>query len=249
MQPLVLLALLGGGLYLVTRSKDSYATGGGKSKELLTEEGLNARFDKHLAAFAENAPYFDKEQQVEARSSFMGDDDRDRAIAMAEFAVTGENAGGEVISVTPAGKEAARLLSLDYRDKFDFRQGKGALADAVIAASIALAKKPSSWDSPNAMKEIDEAMVKLIVDAPFIAMVKAPITKSIGVYDAEYQLKETLGSGQVSVGTGYRLTSQSMKSGDQDFSAYVSKIITKVPAAGKKLDGTYAITFAPTAKS
>jgi hypothetical protein len=250
MQPLLLLALLGGGLYLVTRKNDpSNAPPGGKSKELLTDDALTARFEKNLAAFAAAAPYFDKERQVEARSSFIGDDDRDRAIAMAEFAVTGENAGGEVISVTPAGKEAARLLSYDYRDKFDLRQGKGALADAVIAASVALAKKaavdPKAWASDDATKQIDGAMVKLIVDAPFVAMVKVPITKSTGVYDADYAFKEPLGNGQVSVGTGYRLMSQSMTSGDQNFLAYVSKVLTTVPVAGKKLDGKYAITFAP----
>lgn len=248
MNPLLLLALFGGGLYLVTRSQSqSNAAPPLAGQELLTNEALDARFEKHLAALAAASPAYDKEQAAMTRSSFKGDDDRDRAIAMAEFAASGEGAFGAAMS--DAAKQAAKLLSLDYRDKFELLYGKGKLADAVIAATIALADKavkdPAAWSVAGATKDIDDAMVKLIVDAPFIALVGAPITKPTGVYDADFSFKEPLGKGQVSVGTEYLLASQTVDDGGKKMLSYVAKVLATAPAAGKKLPGKYAITFAP----
>jgi hypothetical protein len=252
MNPLLLIALFGGGLLLLSRSNDSRnASPGGQSKELLTDDALNARFEKNLAAFAAGAPYFDKEQQAEARSSFMSDDDRDRAIAMAEFAVSGVNAGGEAITISPAAQAAAARLAVDYRDKFELREGKGALADAVIAASVALAKRAmtnaKAWSEPDATKEIDAAMVKLLVSSPAVAMIAEPIAKKIGVYKASFGVKEQTGAGLVSVGTMYQLMSDSMKSSTdgRQYLAYISKV--NATEAGENLNGRYLITFAPAA--
>jgi hypothetical protein len=182
MNPLVWIALIGGGLYLVTRKGETPAAGTetGQTgtqpgtepgKGLLIPESIKAKFDENMmlykAAFEiENKKPFTNEAQ--ALKSLTGDDDRARAVAMAEFAKTATESKGK----NNALSDAAQKLSLSYRDVFSL-SNRGAKADKLIEEVITFVN--NKLDASKA-QPLDKAFVELVVDSPMMAVISEPVS-------------------------------------------------------------------------
>lgn len=277
MNPLLWIALLGGGLYLFTRKGEAAAPGAavppvdGKSNgELLTVEGIKDKFLSNMNVFkaafeAENKTAF--LNQGEALKNLEGDDDRARAVAMAEFAKTSAEAREEKKNTL---SDAAMALALNYRDMFA-RSNRAAKADKLIEETLTFVKnKPD----PAKARPLDKAFSDLVVDSPMMAVIGAPVSSvdmnPLGVmtlapktsadndYSASFFEVEAMKEGQsvpgtkpagvamVSANADYQLDSYAMAGeGGTKILAYIGK----VKEGSEPKFGKYVLTFAPAPKA
>lgn len=266
--PLILVA---GGLYFVMRKSDAPAAGGGggvtpalPAKDLLTADGLAKRFEADLAAFKAAEPSFKDES--EARKSFLGGDDRPRALAMMEFTAT--SFIGNPLSEIPlseAARKAALSLAVDYRDQFEFLSKKGELAQKLMDETAALLKvfvaakaadDPKVASDPKVYAGVDRASVALIVDTPFVAQVATSVIAGpdsvmmANIFDTKSGA--AIGTAQVSLSSDYHMQSgtQTLASG-VTIDAYIGRIVEGSVTGGDgkvfDLKGLYPVAYAPRA--
>ena len=246
---LPILLLAGGGLYLMTR-KESGAASPPTSIDMNAADALDKRFLAALVAFSKTQPTFNDDDAAEARKSFVGDDRRALAVALAEFAM-----GGAETPVTPSA-EASKRLAIDCRDRFQLLDGKGALADKVIAAVVAFAAKIQTltpeqlgafWGESTNLAAIDKAMIDLLVDAPYFAQMGAPITGK-GPFPCNLvdpKTGEARATGVVDVNSDYKLASLAKNlGGGSVVEGYMGRIVIGT-IDGSDIAGRYVVTFVP----